>query len=616
MAAAPDGSTSEAAGTETGLVNTSGTSGGGSAPTGTGGADGTTAADDADTTDDAASTDDAGSTDDGGSSSGSDSSDGESTGASAGVPKSFVIAVDGLRPDALEAAQTPRMDALIDGSWAPGYAGAYAPAAHAVFDSVTVSGPNHATIMTGAIGSQHGVTSNFDVGSGDFATYPHYLTLLENRGEIATVALHTWPTDALIPNGADYSRTASDAQNATRAADIFAGTYVGLGGDGGTSWEAGTDVDALFIFLDDVDGTGHANEYSPENGPYLAAVEEIDAQVGEMLDAIVARPTFDEEVWQVVLMSDHGGYHSGHAGGTAPERTIPFIVSSPDVMAGRLPDPTANRDVAPTVLQHMDAPVPPYMTGMPRGDVVEAEPPPGLDSGLLGYWRFDGDLVDAGPSGLNAVIGAESDTDPTLAAAGGKFAGFVSIPNNGGGLANASYLTLAGPGALDFDDNADFTVSLWFRSHGPQTGDPVIIGNKNWITGQNPGWLMLANEGFGNSFGTNFASGGGDRLDVEDIDYVDTDWWHLVLVFRADGNTVMYAGNSAGVAFWMALDATSVGSLVTALPLNLGQDGTGTYGANLAGDIDDLAIWDRALSPAEVASLHNGGAGAEVGTLL
>ena len=88
------------------------------------------------------------------------------------TPKSLVIALDGVRPDALAYAPTPRIDALIQGTWQPGYRGAYAPDAQNLYDATTVSGPNHTAIMTGANGGQDGVTGNGDVAGGNFSTYP------------------------------------------------------------------------------------------------------------------------------------------------------------------------------------------------------------------------------------------------------------------------------------------------------------------------------------------------------------------------------------------------------------------------------------------------------------
>ena len=79
---------------------------------------------------------------------------------------------------------------------------------------------------------------------------------------------------------------------------------------------------------------------------------------------------------------------------------------------------------------------------------------------------------------------------------------------------------------------------MWFRGDGIQSGDPVIIANKNWNSGANPGWLLSANEGGENSFGTNFASSSTSRVDVEDIDYVSDEWWFLATVVQPGDITV------------------------------------------------------------------------------
>ena len=47
--------------------------------------------------------------------------------------------------------------------------------------------------------------------------------------------------------------------------------------------------------------------------------------------------------------------------------------------------------------------------------------------------------------------------------------------------------------------------------------------------------------------------------------------------------------------------------LNSGLPLNLGQDGTGSYAHNLSGDIDDLAIWSRALTFDEIHAIYAAG---------
>lgn len=523
------------------------------------------------------------------------------------VPKSLVLAWDGVRPDALAHARTPNLDALVQGTWHPDHRGAYTGRAQNLADAVTVSGPNHVAIMCGTTRAQHGVSGNGDVASGDFETFVHYLRAIEaDAPERNTAYLFTWATDGLITSGADYVVDANDAENVDRVVQMLTGTW-----SDEPAWPAGTDPDAIFLFLDDSDGAGHRHGFELGVPEYVAALEVLDRQLGRMLEAIRARPTFEAESWQIVMTSDHGGYGRNHAGRSATERTIPFLVAGRDVRQGGLPADTRIVDVVPTVLTHMGVPVPGGLVGRARGRDVSPVPPADFARGLVRYQRFEGDLADAAMA-RTATVGAESDVPPVLHFAGGKFGGYVQIEDLGGGERQASYLTLAGGAELDFGDQQAFTTTLWFRARRDQSGDPVILGNKNWRSGQNRGWLVLADEGGDSSFGTNFAGMGADRIDLEDIDYGAGGWWFLASVFDPDGLATLYVGDEAGGLRWMALDATGVGDLTSPLPLNVGQDGTGAYPHNLDGDVDDLAIWRRALTLEEIRTLYAEGRGLEL----
>ena len=529
------------------------------------------------------------------------------------TPKSLVLALDGLRPDALAYAETPHIDALIAGTWLPGYQGAYSPVAQSLTDANTISGPNHVAIMTGATGAQHGVRRNWDVFRGYHRDYPHYMKRLEAASPASQTAyLFTWKNDAKIPSGADFIYDGEDIDNVARAASILAGDHGDEAGLNQTRWVKGGDIDALFLFLDNPDFAGHAEGFEPSIPAYVDAITRVDAQVGVLLDAIKARPTVERERWQVVLTSDHGGYHTHHGGNIAVTHTIPFLVVSPDVRQGLLPDVIRNVDVVPTVLTHMGVGFPSKLTGTPRGTVVNVPQPVALADGLAAYYRFDGDLRDSGGGGLDARVGEAAHVAPTLASSGGKFGGYVSIQDPGGGKAKASYLTLGKPAALEMTEGQAFTVSVWFRAHGHQGGDPVILGNQDWSWGDNPGWSLLANTGKNHAFGANLASGEGARVKLGYVDYQDTGWWFLALVVDPQGLATMYAGDSEGVLRWMALETTGLTTLSSGTPIHIGQDGTGGYGHNLAGDLDDLAIWRRALSMAEVEALYQVGQGAPV----
>jgi len=459
--------------------------------------------------------------------------------------------------------------------------------------------------MTGANGEQHGVTSNSNVGSGNFDEYPHYLSRLEDHNaNLNTAYLFTWGTDFLIPSYSDYISDSDDAGNVERVIQILNGSLNESG------WALGTNPDAVFLFLDDSDHAGHSYGFDANVPEYIEELEELDGQLGDILDALLARPDFDEEAWQIILTSDHGGYHTSHGADTAPEHTIPFLVASRAVKQGRLPLLTSNLDVVPTVLEHMGLEIPAKLTGSIRGNVV-VQDSPSLETDLIRYYRFEDNLDDSSNTARAAVVGDESDHDPKVHATGGMFGGYLSISDLGGGRSNSSYLTVGAGDDLNFDAGTAFSLTLWFRSNGEQSGDPLIIGNKDWASGGNPGWLMSANEGADNSFGVNFASSSSDRVDIEDIDYDDSDWWFLATVVHPGELAILYAGNDSGLN-WIAYSFPGSISTEGVYPLNIGQDGTGKYEYNLDGDIDDLGLWRRALSHEEVLMIYDRGTGAEV----
>jgi len=522
--------------------------------------------------------------------------------------KSLVIIWDGTRPDALADAHTPHMDSLIEGTWHSDYRGAYSPLAQNLYDATTVSGPNHATIMTGANGSQHGVTGNGDVGLGDFESFPHYLQRLESQDStLNTACLFTWGTDGLISSGADFIYDGEDADNIDRVVAMLDGTFEGEG------WSLATNPDAIFLFLDDSDHAGHAHGFEMSVSEYQQELVELDTQLGTILHALENRETFAEESWQIVFTSDHGGYGTSHSGNGASEHTIPFLVASRTVQQGRLPLQTSILDVVPTVLTHHGVAISPELTGTPRGaEILNGASL--LDAELLRYYAFDGTLTDGSSANVSASIGSESDHDPVLQEADGKFNGHLSISDLGGGTNDSSYVTIGQGDDINLAADQPFSVTLWYRSKGEQSGDPLILGNKDWSSGGNPGWLLSANEGGQNSFGTNYASTSSDRVDIEDIDYSDTEWWFLAAVVHPGNLAILYAGNATGMR-WIAHQFPSGMSLLSDLPLNIGQDGTGMYSHNLNGDIDDLAIWKGALTFEDIQHLYADGEGISVGTM-
>ena len=81
-----------------------------------------------------------------------------------------MIGIDGVRPDALQAAETPALDALV----ANGYA-----SFDAMNDDITISGPGWSAIHCGVRSGKHNVVDNSFDGQNYFQ-FPGWLEGLES----------------------------------------------------------------------------------------------------------------------------------------------------------------------------------------------------------------------------------------------------------------------------------------------------------------------------------------------------------------------------------------------------------------------------------------------------
>lgn len=76
-----------------------------------------------------------------------------------------------------------------------------------------------------------------------------------------------------------------------------------------------------FGIFEGTDAAGHGKGFgfSPE---YKAAVVRLDGFASEVIAAIKARASYDEEDWLILITTDHGGIGTGHGGQSVEERTI------------------------------------------------------------------------------------------------------------------------------------------------------------------------------------------------------------------------------------------------------------------------------------------------------
>lgn len=221
--------------------------------------------------------------------------------------KVLIIGVDGTRSDALQQANTPNIDGLLDSSlytfnaWHVG---------------ITFSGPSWSTILTGVRFNKHGVKDNGFAGS-NFSQYKPFPALAKQvLPNLKIVEVAEWGpliNDVTYGDWDDQVKTADGDVTATADSAIIQ--------------LQDTTLDAIFVYFDTVDITGHAGGFLPTNSNYIDAIEHVDVAVGRILTALHNRPSYANEDWLILLVTDHGGTLIGHGLNSNEERRIWWIAS-------------------------------------------------------------------------------------------------------------------------------------------------------------------------------------------------------------------------------------------------------------------------------------------------
>ncbi len=236
-----------------------------------------------------------------------------------------------------------------------------------------------------------------------------------------------------------------------------------------------------------------------------------------------------------------------------------------------------------------------------------------LTNGLVAYLNFDNTLTgQAGTTVSGVAYGSITYSAGRVGSAARIFTSMNGATNN--------YISLGYPSVLKFSTAAstnvmDFSVSFWVN-YTHSTDDQPFISNKNWASGGNVGWVIASLSG--GNFKWNYRDDGGSaRRDAAAGNTVRDGAWHQIAVtFQRAANASIYVDGQLVNATSIAPDAGfPVGSVDTAgsgYKINLGQDGTGVYTDNGIAEIDmlmdELGIWNRVLTAAEVTEIYNKGA--------
>jgi hypothetical protein len=207
---------------------------------------------------------------------------------------------------------------------------------------------------------------------------------------------------------------------------------------------------------------------------------------------------------------------------------------------------------------------------------------PTLTNNIASYWKLDGNSNDA--SGANNG----TDSNITYGASYGKINQGALFDGTSSGIDTHLMLTVG----------QSYSVSAWVKIPSVLTGSDVIF--TAWDT--SPKIFLLYLDNIGLHMQTSYNA----------VDYTYTfspgTWYFVTATSNWDGtnydnhlyiNGTNVAENASGGSF----GGGSLDSYIGYMFYNASP------GANFTGDIDELGVWNRALSASEVSQLYNGGSG-------
>jgi len=219
----------------------------------------------------------------------------------------LLFSIDGMRPDALEKASTPTMDRLKrEGAWTG--------RARSVMPSVTL--PCHQSMLRGVPPERHGITSN------RFQPLARPVPSLIDSAHAAGKQIgffYNWEQlrDLAEPGSVDFAYFRRDCYSPEGDRRIASAAAECLRTE---------PLDFMFIYFGWTDECAHKTGWMSD--PYLRAIENADACVGQVLDAA------PDPRWTTVLVqSDHGGHDRSHGTDRDEDMLIPWILSGAGVRA-------------------------------------------------------------------------------------------------------------------------------------------------------------------------------------------------------------------------------------------------------------------------------------------
>jgi len=211
-------------------------------------------------------------------------------------------------------------------------------------------------------------------------------------------------------------------------------------------------------------------------------------------------------------------------------------------------------------------------------------------NGLVGYWPFNGNANDESGNGNNGTVnGAILTTDRN------------GVANQAYSFDGNDWIEVLDNIAFNFGTNTSFTCSFWIKYNSNMSLNTIISKELPSNPGDGYQIMLLANKPR-----FDFISSGPSMIDFQGITLLNDNEWHQV-VFTANRTTNEMIFYIDGLNNANLINSNlSIGNLTNTSNLQFGaaRAPCTTTNCYYNGLLDDISIYNRALTPQEITNLY------------
>ena len=216
------------------------------------------------------------------------------------------------------------------------------------------------------------------------------------------------------------------------------------------------------------------------------------------------------------------------------------------------------------------------------GTATLAEASPIITDGLVAAYEFSGNANDTSGNGLNGTVyGATLSSD--------RF-----------GNANSAYRFDGNDSVVtpNFSAQNNGTISFWFEATAWQANGSGIISSRSW-NGYENGDLVIGEQETASPLRAFYRADNSWHFALTSFPLQAGEWHNAILTWDATSGTTFYVNNVA-VAY-----NPYAAPIFHDIPLTFGVQGYSGGSRYFSGLIDDIYIYDHALTSTEINSLYN-----------